>query len=267
MKQLISRVFPDGEGRLKIGGREFHYIAEVRREAEGSHLHIRLPDDVVLPFKIERIDRQRKELFLCVAGSSLEEEINLPCLILFQWILKSSAMDLVVRQAAEVGAELVVPVAGRRCVPQMRPGERIERWERIIKEARQQSGSAVNTSVAPVTAVGDVSQALADDGEMSVNLLLMLDEIEGSGKTLHERVLAAKKACAATGGGAGTFRAALAVGPEGGMTADERASLASCGFEGVHFNTNILRAETAALYGLAALQNAIMELDKWQLNA
>ena len=141
------------------------------------------------------------------------------------------------------------------------------RSPRRPRTCKGQCGSAVNTSVAPVTAVGDVPQVLADDGGRSVNLLLMLDEIEGSGKTLHEHVLAAKNACAAAGGGAGAFKAALAVGPEGGMTADERSSLETGGFVGVHFNTNILRAETAALYGMAALQNAIMELEKWQLNA
>ena len=145
MKQLISQGFPDGEGSLKLSGREFHYIAEVRRETEGSILHVRLPDGVVRPFKIERVDRQKKELFLSAAGAPLSEEISLPRLVLFQWILKARAMDLVLRQAAEVGALLVVPVAGRRCVPQIKPGERLERWERIIKEARQQSGSAVNT--------------------------------------------------------------------------------------------------------------------------
>ena len=267
MKQLISQGFPDGDGGLKLEGSEFHYIAEVRREAEGSILHIRLPDGVVRPFKIERIDRQRKELYLSLAGAAVDEVVTLPRLILFQWILKSNAMDLVIRQAAEVGASLVVPVAGRRCVPRIKPGERMERWERIIKEARQQSGSAVSTSVAPVTAVEGVRDELCNVGGMDANLLIMLDEIDGGGKALHERVLAATKGGAANAGEACGFAAALAVGPEGGMTADERAALAACGFEGVHFNTNILRAETAALYGMAALQNAIMELDKWQLNA
>ena len=263
MKQLISRDFPDGEGRLKIGGREFHYIAEVRREAEGSILRVRLPDGVARPFKIERVDRQKRELFLSAAGQAQEEGAEMPQIILCQWILKARAMDLVLRQAAEVGASLVVPVAGRRCVPQIKAGERVERWERIIKEARQQSGSAVGTRVAPVTAVEGVADALASCGGENVNLLVMLDEIAGSRETLHERVLAAMKGLRGTSG----FAAALAVGPEGGMTADERASLASRGFLGLHFNTNILRAETAALYGMAALQNAIMELDKWQLNA
>ena len=50
------------------------------------------------------------------------------------------------------------------------------------------------------------------------------------------------------------------------MTPEEREILASCGFQEIHFHTNILRAETAALYGLAAVQNAITEQATWLLN-
>lgn len=263
MKQLVSRGFPGDDGKLKVGGREFHHIAEVRRESEGSVIHVRLPDGAARPFKIESIDRLKKELCLAPAGAAVGEEARLPRIVLFQWMLKGRAMDLAIRQAAEVGVSLIVPVAGKRCVPQAKPGERLQRWERIIREARQQSGSAVSTEIAAATGVDGIPVALKGAGLESGALLVMLDEIAGSGAALHERVLEAKKGLGESGG----FKAALAVGPEGGMAAEERDALASFGFGGVHFNTNILRAETAALYGLAALQNAIMELEKWQLNA
>ena len=35
------------------------------------------------------------------------------------------------------------------------------------------------------------------------------------------------------------------------------------GFNLVHFKTNILRAETASLYGIATIQTAFTELDEW----
>ncbi len=260
MKQFLSQEFPGEDGRLKISGREFHYIAEVRRETEGSVIHVRLPDGVMQPFRIESIDRSRKALFLVSAGTAKGGELELPQIILFQWILKTKAMDLAVRQATELGVQLIVPVVGKRCVPQAKSGEKNTRWERIVKEARQQSGSAVNTEVAAAISADGISKALKSAGAESGSLLIMLDEIAGSGKTLHECVFERKSA-------GGFCHAALAVGPEGGMDAEEKKALALCGFEEVHFNTNILRAETAALYGLAALQNAITELEKWQLNA
>ena len=263
MKQLILQDFPDGKGRLKLDGRDFHYIAEVRRESEGSFIHARLPSGEEQPFRIESIDRQKKELFLASSGKANGGGAGLLPIVLFQWILKARAMDLVIRQATEAGARLIVPVAGRRCVPQARAGEKSARWERIVREARQQSGSAVNTEVAAVIGGGNVREALKDAGADGASLLIMLDEIGESGKTLHECV-----AGKGEGWGANAFcSAALAVGPEGGMTAEEKEELAVCGFEGVHFNTNILRAETAALYGIAAVQNAIMEHSRWRLNA
>ena len=260
MKQLVSGKFPEDDGRLKVAGGEFHYIAEVRRESEGSVLHVRLPDGVMRPFKIERIDLQNKELFLLSIGEAKEERLELPRIVLFQWILKSAAMDLVVRQAAEAGVKLIVPVAGSRCVPQASGSEKSARWERIVKEARQQSGSAVNTEVAKPIAVDAVPAKLKDAGLENGALLILLDEIAGS--SLHAQVSKAAKDVEPK-----EISAAIAVGPEGGMTAEEKAALSACGFEGVHFNTNILRAETAALYGIAALQNVIMELRSWRLNA
>ncbi|MDE7139967.1 MAG: RsmE family RNA methyltransferase, partial [Treponemataceae bacterium] len=59
-------------------------------------------------------------------------------------------------------------------------------------------------------------------------------------------------------------RAALAVGAEGGISPQEIAQLCAGGFVPIHFETNILRCETAALYGIAALQNAMTEKHVWQ---
>ena len=48
--------------------------------------------------------------------------------------------------------------------------------------------------------------------------------------------------------------AALAVGCEGGISDEERSVLFEAGFMPLHFTTNILRAETASLYGIAVIQ-------------
>ena len=54
-------------------------------------------------------------------------------------------------------------------------------------------------------------------------------------------------------------KAAVAVGCEGGISAGEVQVLQKGGFVPVHFATNILRCETAALYGIAAVQSMILE--------
>jgi 16S rRNA (uracil1498-N3)-methyltransferase len=60
------------------------------------------------------------------------------------------------------------------------------------------------------------------------------------------------------GGLEGIKRAAIAVGSEGGISPDEVKALEEKGlFQPVHFAVNILRCETAALYGIAAVQTEI----------
>lgn len=58
----------------------------------------------------------------------------------------------------------------------------------------------------------------------------------------------------------------LAVGAEGGISVAERELLKKYGFCPVHLHTNILRAETAAVYSIAAVQTLLMEGEKWRLN-
>ena len=50
---------------------------------------------------------------------------------------------------------------------------------------------------------------------------------------------------------------AVAVGAEGGISVQEISMMKESGFIPVHFDTNILRCETASLYGIAALQTAL----------
>ena len=57
----------------------------------------------------------------------------------------------------------------------------------------------------------------------------------------------------------------LAIGAEGGISPMEAAILRETSFQTVHFKTNVLRAETAALYAIAAAQTTINEADQWQL--
>jgi 16S rRNA (uracil1498-N3)-methyltransferase len=56
---------------------------------------------------------------------------------------------------------------------------------------------------------------------------------------------------------------ALCVGPEGGFSPDEVGFLVAAGFKPLHFAGAILRAETAALYAVAAAQIILSERSSW----
>jgi 16S rRNA (uracil1498-N3)-methyltransferase len=71
----------------------------------------------------------------------------LPAIILFQAMPKGAKLDLIVRQATEVGVREVVPFFSEHSEARRSGDGRLERLQRIIKEARQQSGSQIATTI------------------------------------------------------------------------------------------------------------------------
>lgn len=270
MRQFISSVQPDKDGLLYVSGKEFRYLRQVLRLKCGDMLSVRLPDGELCSTTVCRIDEGKKSAVLqvCADGGSLEESQNVTrgvkaCEIenafsyvdyyLFQYIAKPVKMEQIIRQAVECGVKYIVPVTGafsqKACIAAMQ-GAKNERFERIIREARQQSGSPVETTVlAPVTT--EQAAAFWEEqcaGEKDTAAVILWERSENT--VPLKTVLEGKK----------IRKAAVAVGCEGGISAGEVQVLQKGGFVPVHFATNILRCETAALYGIAAVQSMILEL-------
>jgi 16S rRNA (uracil1498-N3)-methyltransferase len=134
-----------------------------------------------------------------------------------------------------------------------------------VREARQQSGSAIATTVeAPRT----FEEALAFWGELRkrhkkpVGLLLHpLAEIgRDSGKTAADPLENASFHGYLEGK---PDLVAIAVGPEGGFSPAETARFAGEGFKPVSMGNTVLRTETAALYAAAAIRIILLESESW----
>ena len=80
---------------------------------------------------------------------------------LFQCLTKGDKMDLIVRQAVEMGVSKVVPTFSQNCVS--RPDEKqlnkkIERWQRIADEAAGQSGRGILPKILDSMTLTDVAK-------------------------------------------------------------------------------------------------------------
>lgn len=205
---------------------------------------------------------------------------NLPPIYLFQALPKAAKMDLIVRQAAEGGILEIFPfesefsIAKRNPRPKAKTGaaaEKILRWERIIREARQQSGSPVPTRVKTPGTLDEILDYWAR---------LKKDQTQGAGILLHQEPLetaadqnsAAEKRTAPLA--KGSFHdylsdnpdfVVLAVGPEGGFSSGEAARFLNAGFRPLVMGDTVLRTETAALYGAAAVRIILKERLAWEL--
>lgn len=256
MRQFVCQSSPDAAGRIKLSSKDARYLLKVLRQADGDIIDARLNDGTLAKMRLvlsgadaflesaadcsEKADVQGvRSDELSASGSGQELE-----LWLFQFLPKPQKMDLIVRQAAECGVKRIVPILGDYSVKNDADA-RLDRWERIIREARQQSGSPVNTEIMQVMSV-----------EQAVDIWSSGDE--SAAFVLHESP-SYSAACLFEAARSGAIRkAAVAVGCEGGMSERELAVLEKAGFKPLHFVTNVLRAETAAIYGLAVVQQFLV---------
>jgi len=159
-------------------------------------------------------------------------------LVLAQALLKADKFEWVLQKATELGVREFVPLETRFCdvrIPESRMHGRMERWQRIVREAARQSCRFSVPEICP-----PISPA---------RLLCSKKFAAHKGLFLYEN---------APGRWNGTLRPAencvLCVGPEGGWHPDEAEAAANAGFELFNLGPRILRAETAALAAVTLVQ-------------
>ena len=155
-------------------------------------------------------------------------------IVLVQGIARGEKMDLILQKATQLGVASIVPVHSERSEVRLqgeRAQKRLRHWRSVVVSACEQSGRAC---VPEVAAPGPLADALADLPKMR----LLLDPE------------AAQSLPSTVDGGA----CALAIGPEGGWSPRDVATLEAAGFVGARLGPRILRTETAGLAAIAALQ-------------
>lgn len=187
-----------------------------------------------------------------VSASSGAESKRLPSLTLVPALLKGEKMDLVLRQAAEAGVGKIQPLITRRSVGD--PGaQKFARWNRIVREALQQSGSPVSTNLDPVLPLGEFLRGRSCSPERRLDLVFHEAPLVETG--LHEYLTEALD------------ELVICVGPEGGFAPEELAGFESAGFRFFKLPGAVLRAETAALYAVAAAEIILAERSSWILTS
>jgi 16S rRNA (uracil1498-N3)-methyltransferase len=245
---LLSTEIDTGE-TVRLELRDFHYLCRVLRLSEGDRFD--LLDRSGRSFSA-RITTVGDDFLLALAEAQLpmsggNADWCRP-VRLYQAIPKGQKLDTIIRQTVQAGATTIVPMITERTV--VRASEiaaaKLPRWQRIAREAVQQSGATDPAEVcAPIRLHEVVS---APDG---VSLFLHPEAIAQG--TLHgylDRV---------------PGQVELVVGPEGGFTAEEVAFLTDRGFLPLYLGPRVLRTETAAVFALGAVQILLQERGTWQL--
>ncbi|MCC8616707.1 16S rRNA (uracil(1498)-N(3))-methyltransferase [Xanthomonas vesicatoria] len=157
---------------------------------------------------------------------------------LLQGIARGEKMDLILQKATELGVTAIVPVNAERTEVKLdaaRTEKRVAHWRNVVVSACEQSGRArVPTVAAPLGL-----QEAAQTSDPQVRRLTLDPQGEHRLSTLRADV---------------EQGLIVAIGPEGGWSPRDRATLADAGFTGLQLGPRILRTETAGLAAIAALQ-------------
>jgi 16S rRNA (uracil1498-N3)-methyltransferase len=264
VKQFILNKIPDAENLVRLKNKDYRYLVRVKRLACGEYFPALLPDGEQALVQVLSIDRgiltgkctpSKKNSMTTDKtedGTAAEKQT---AVVLLQALPKGEKMDLIVRQAAESGISRIVPFISEFSLVKKfdAKGQKFSRWQKIIKEARQQSGSAINTTVVPPLTIDELFKHWDTIHNNDTLGLLFHHQNIGLGKTtLHGCLVNVPKI------------AVLAVGPEGGFSDNEVSRFLEAGFKPLTIGDTILRTETAALFCAAALRTVILERDAWE---
>lgn len=196
-----------------------------------------------------------EKVYLCCIGfvnSNLEVNV-IDCLetrdcniiekVLIIPLLKEQKMDLILQKATELGVNKIIPVLMERSIIKLDDGKenkKIERWEKIVKEASEQS---MRVNIPIITNVKKLNDLEFEPG---LKIVCSTKEKENTIKLFLQSHKSYDKIN-------------IVVGPEGGISPKEEEYLNSIGFESVSLGNNIMRVETVPLYILSVLNYENME--------
>ncbi len=176
---------------------------------------------------------------------SSESPLNL---VLCPSLLKGDKMDLVIRQAVELGVTRIAPLITARSIP--RPGKgqdekRLKRWRAIARSSAAQCHRAFLPPVDPVRTIAElITEAV------QATIIVPWEE----DKSTPLPGLQIKEPCLP---GKALF---LLIGPEGGFAEQEIEELKLHGAIPVTLGPRILRSDTAAAAALTMVQAAYGDL-------
>lgn len=241
----MTRFFLDrveGE-RVRLGKEDSHHLLRVMRAQVGDHFTVLSGGQEFHCRLLGHEEGHAHGEVVARRPAFGEPPVHIT---LFQGLAKGDKLETVIQHGTQLGVSEFVPVATSRSVVKLEPkkaAERVERWQRIAREAAEQCRRGA------VPRVGGVEHwHVAVPRSRGFDLALV--PWEEGGEPLR-RVLSVAPP---------PRRIALFIGPEGGLAPEEVALAREHGARPVTLGPRILRTETAGLAAVAAILFALGDL-------
>lgn len=212
---------------IRVEGDAYRHLFRARRVEAGSAIRVVDGRGRARWGEVSRVDRSSALVRLGGAAPGNEPVYRLEILAP---TFRPERASWLVEKATEVGVSAVRFVHTSRAPREFGEGT-LERLRRVAVAALEQCHRALLPEISGPHAWREVVQLASEEGRW---------------------VLDTESATAGWGEAAGTS-GTLLVGPEGGWSPEERQDLRAAGFRAVGLGERVLRVETAALVGAAAL--------------
>ena len=232
-------------------GEHAAHLARVLRAEVGQEFDIAIGEEVrrgtITTISYDRIEfalGAKQHLTLRSAG---------PKITLALAIFKFDRMDWAIEKCTEIGVARIIPVIARRTDAHLASAamKRRERWQRIVRQAAEQSRRPAPPEIAAPVKLKDLGVV----GVLAAKELrvVLAESLAGShGDTRLGEMLQSHSSVVKTGDAV-----TLAVGPEGGWADGELSWFCEAGWVAASLGDTILRAETAAIVATALALEAL----------
>ncbi|MFC4076749.1 16S rRNA (uracil(1498)-N(3))-methyltransferase [Salinithrix halophila] len=239
-----SNQIDENTGTIRIRDTDVHHIKNVLRLSVGDKLVCCDGDGADYRVEITGLEGEEVHCRIVAKTPSTGEPERLRVTVAPS-LPKGDKMDWVLQKGTELGAFSFLPFSSIRTVVKLegkKVSKKRERWQRIVKEAAEQSCRGRIPQVEPLMDWKGLIGRFADFDQV-------LFAYEKGGAPLA-RLLTER--------GPGSIL--VVVGPEGGFTDEETEEARSAGADIVHLGPRILRAETAPLALLSCISYTFGEM-------
>ena len=223
------------EDKVILGTEDSYHIKRVMRMKIGDKIEIVYQEKVYLG-QIEALDDQVQAKLIEELASSKQ---HIRPITLAQALVKEQKIDYILQKATELGVTEIIPFCAERSIVKAdkQDEKRKIRWEKIVKEASEQSKRTDLVKIHSILSLRELSQLdnydvkiICSVSEKEKNLKKLLSNIPNSATML------------------------FVIGPEGGLSDQEEQTLMDSGFHRVSLGDTVLRTETAGLFIMSAVR-------------
>ena len=223
---------------LELEDSDYHHIKNVMRMKKDDIIKV-VFDNVVYTCKLTSITNKSS---FEIINKEEKDKKDYSVDVAFS-LIKEQKLNYLLQKTTELGADILIPINTKRSVVKIdkkKESSKIDRWQKICKEASEQSFRNNMPKINSILNLEDLSYMDYD--------LKLLCSLNKNTKNI-KKVIQKNNKC---------VKILLVVGPEGGFDPKEEEYLLNNGFVSVSLGNTVLRAETAPVVALSMINYEFM---------